>query len=59
MEEEKSQLESRLSGVTEKLNSATEEKITAELCVTDMKSNLDSAHEVRITCDWSGYLSNQ
>ena len=43
--DERSQLESRLSGVTEKLASANNEKISAELCVTDMKTNLTAAHE--------------
>ena len=43
--EEKSQLESRLSGVAEKLVSATEEKFTAELQASDFKTNISSLEE--------------
>ena len=45
VQEEKSVLETRLSGVSEKLAAATKQKISAELCVDDMKSNLTAAQD--------------
>ena len=45
VEEEKSHLETRLNGVSEKLVSATEEKFTAELEANDFKTNISSLEE--------------
>ena len=45
VEEENSVLQGKLAGVTEKLASATKQKISAELSVDDMKTNLTAAQD--------------